>query len=58
MEKQDLELIEQLMDRDPELKQYVEKHRDYEKQFRSDKPTFTGETTPEDRALVITATFS
>jgi uncharacterized protein len=33
MEKQDLELIEELMDRDPELKQYVEKHREYEKQL-------------------------
>ncbi len=33
MEKQDLELIEQLMGRDPELKQYVEKHREYEKQL-------------------------
>ena len=28
MERQDLELIEQLMDRDPELKEYVEKHRE------------------------------
>ena len=35
MEKQDLELIEQLMDRDPELKQYVEKHREYEKQLET-----------------------
>jgi hypothetical protein len=33
MEKQDLELIEQLMDRDPELKVYVEKHREYERQL-------------------------
>ena len=33
MEKQDLELIERLMDRDPELKQYVEKHREYERQL-------------------------
>ena len=35
MEKQDLELIERLMDRDPELKQYVEKHREYEKQLEA-----------------------
>jgi len=35
MEKQDLELIEQLMDRDPELKQYVEKHREYERQLET-----------------------
>jgi uncharacterized protein len=33
MEKQDLELIDQLMDRDPELKKYVDEHRDYEKQL-------------------------
>jgi uncharacterized protein YdcH (DUF465 family) len=33
MEKPDLELIDQLMDRDPELKKYVEEHRDYEKQL-------------------------
>jgi uncharacterized protein YdcH (DUF465 family) len=33
MEKPDLELIDQLMDRDPELKRYVEEHRDYEKQL-------------------------
>jgi uncharacterized protein YdcH (DUF465 family) len=33
MEKQDLELIDRLMDRDPELKKYVEEHRDYEKQL-------------------------
>jgi len=33
MERQDLELIDQLMDRDPELKRYVEEHRDYEKQL-------------------------
>jgi uncharacterized protein YdcH (DUF465 family) len=33
MEKQDLELIEQLWDRDPELKKYVEEHRDYEKRL-------------------------
>ena len=33
MEKQDQELIDQLMDRDPELKKYVEEHRDYEKRL-------------------------
>jgi len=35
MEKQDLELIEMLMDRDPELKVYVEKHREYERQLET-----------------------
>ena len=35
MEKQDQELIDQLMDRDPELKQYVEKHRDHEKELEN-----------------------
>jgi uncharacterized protein YdcH (DUF465 family) len=33
MEKPDLELIDQLMERDPELKKYVEEHRDFEKQL-------------------------
>ena len=31
MEKQDQELIDQLLERDPELKKYVDEHRDYEK---------------------------
>ena len=35
MEKQDLELIDQLMDQDPELKEYIEKHREYEKQLEA-----------------------
>jgi uncharacterized protein YdcH (DUF465 family) len=31
MERNDQELIDQLMDRDPELKKHVEEHREYEK---------------------------
>jgi uncharacterized protein YdcH (DUF465 family) len=31
MEKNDQELINQLVDRDPELKKFVEQHREYEK---------------------------
>jgi len=31
MEKQDLELIDQLQDRDPELKKCIEQHREFEK---------------------------
>lgn len=31
MEKHDKDLIDQLIDRDPELKKYVEEHRDFEK---------------------------
>jgi uncharacterized protein YdcH (DUF465 family) len=31
MERDDQELIDQLLDRDPELKKHVEEHREYEK---------------------------
>jgi uncharacterized protein YdcH (DUF465 family) len=31
MEKRDLEIIEEMMARDPELKRYVEEHREYER---------------------------
>jgi hypothetical protein len=31
MEKQDLQLIEELVDQDPELKRYVEEHREFER---------------------------
>ena len=33
MEKQDLEIIERMMTEDPELKQYIEQHREFEKQL-------------------------
>jgi len=53
MEKQDLELIERLMDRDPELKQYVEKHREYERQLETfnRRPYLTTAETIEQKRL-------
>ena len=53
MEKQDQELIEQLMDRDPELKKYVEKHREYEKQLENfnRRPYLTAAETIERKRL-------
>jgi uncharacterized protein YdcH (DUF465 family) len=33
MERQDLELIEQWMERDPELKRYLEEHQEYERRL-------------------------
>ena len=53
MEKEDLELIEQLMDRDPELKKYVEQHREYEKQLEefNRRPYLTAVETIERKRL-------
>ena len=53
MEKQDLELIEELMDRDPELKVYVEKHREYERQLDTfnRRPYLTAAETIERKRL-------
>jgi uncharacterized protein len=53
MEKEDLELIEQLMDRDPELKKYVEEHREYEKQLEefNRRPYLTAVETIERKRL-------
>jgi hypothetical protein len=53
MEKQDLELIDQLMDRDPELKRYVKEHRDYEKQLEefNRRPYLTTAETIERKRL-------
>ena len=53
MEKHDLELIELLMDRDPELKKYVEKHRDFEKQLEefNRRPYLTTTETIERKRL-------
>ena len=33
MEKQDLELIDRWLERDPELKRYVEQHREFEQRL-------------------------
>lgn len=48
-----MELIEQLMERDPELKQYMEKHREYEKLLDgfNRRPYLTGAETMERKRL-------
>jgi uncharacterized protein YdcH (DUF465 family) len=53
MEKNDQELIDQLMDRDPELKKYVEEHRDYEKLLEefNRRPYLTAAETMERKRL-------
>ena len=53
MERNDQELINQLMDRDPELKKYVEEHRDYEKLLEefNRRPYLTAAETMERKRL-------
>lgn len=53
MERSDQELIDQLMDRDPELKKYVEEHRDYEKLLEefNRRPYLTAAETIERKRL-------
>jgi len=53
MEKHDQELIDQLMDRDPELKKHVEEHRDYEKLLEefNRRPYLTAAETMERKRL-------
>jgi uncharacterized protein YdcH (DUF465 family) len=53
MERHDQELIDQLMDRDPELKKYVEEHRDYEKLLEefNRRPYLTAAETMERKRL-------
>lgn len=53
MEKSDQELIDQLMDRDPELKKHVEEHRDYEKLLEefNRRPYLTAAETMERKRL-------
>jgi uncharacterized protein len=53
MEKSDQELIDQLMDRDPELKKYVDEHRDYEKLLEefNRRPYLTATETMERKRL-------
>jgi uncharacterized protein YdcH (DUF465 family) len=53
MEKQDLELIEQMMDRDPELKRRVVEHREFEKQLEefNRRPYLTTAETLERKRL-------
>ena len=53
MELHDLKLIEQLMDRDPELKKHVEEHREYEKRLEefNRRPYLTSMETMERKRL-------
>ena len=53
MEKQDLEIIQEMMDRDPELKRYVEEHRDFERRLEefNRRPYLTAEETVERKRL-------
>jgi uncharacterized protein len=53
MEKQDQELINQLLERDPELKKYVDEHRDYEKLLEefNRRPYLTAAETMERKRL-------
>ena len=53
MERSDQELIDHLMDRDPELKKHVEAHRDYEKLLEefNRRPYLTAAETIERKRL-------
>jgi uncharacterized protein YdcH (DUF465 family) len=53
MEKSDQELIDQLLERDPELKKYVDEHRDYEKLLEefNRRPYLTAAETMERKRL-------
>ncbi len=53
MEKADLDLIEQLTDRDPELKQFWDKHHEYERLLEefNRRPYLTAAETMERKRL-------
>ena len=53
MERNDQELIDQLLDRDPELKKHVEEHREYEKLLEefNRRPYLTASETIERKRL-------
>jgi hypothetical protein len=53
MEPRDLELINQWRDRDPELRQYLDQHADYERRLEefNRRPYLTAEETLERRRL-------
>jgi uncharacterized protein YdcH (DUF465 family) len=53
MEKQDLELIGQWMDRDPELKRYMEEHEEFERRLEeyNRRPYLSAAETMERRRL-------
>ena len=53
MEKEDLELIEQLTDKDPELKKFWDEHLEYERQLEgfNRRPYLTAAETMERKRL-------
>jgi uncharacterized protein YdcH (DUF465 family) len=53
MEKQDLEIIEQMMAQDPELKRFMEEHREFERQLEefNRRPYLTAAETVERKRL-------
>ena len=53
MEKQDLEIIEGMMARDPELKRFMEEHREFERQLEefNRRPYLTAAETVERKRL-------
>ena len=53
MEREDLELIEQLTDRDPELKKFWDEHLEYERQLEgfNRRPYLTAAETLERKRL-------
>jgi len=53
MEKHDQELIDQLVERDPELKKYVDEHREFEKLLEefNRRPYLTAAETVERKRL-------
>jgi uncharacterized protein len=53
MEKNDLEIIEEMMAQDPELKRFMEEHREFERRLEefNRRPYLTGEETMERKRL-------
>jgi uncharacterized protein YdcH (DUF465 family) len=53
MEKQDLEIVEQMMADDPELKRFMEEHREFERQLEefNRRPYLTAAETVERKRL-------
>jgi uncharacterized protein YdcH (DUF465 family) len=53
MEKRDLEIVEQMMAEDPELKRFMEEHRDFERQLEefNRRPYLTAAETVERKRL-------
>ncbi|MFH1596291.1 MAG: DUF465 domain-containing protein [Pseudomonadota bacterium] len=53
MEKQDLEIIAEMMERDPELRRYVEEHREFERLLEefNRRPYLTAAETVERKRL-------